>query len=247
MSRAFTAYTPATGFIAQLDRKFPSFLSGWRYNNFEKSYIPLSAGCTHYGYVHSGWAVVRYQNLGLRIKQGMYFCLPGEGEVIDFDGMGIVVSREEFNGMFMVGGPCEQKGRLRYIDGCTDSLLIPPVMMGDPCLNLLYFPEGIDQTEHTHPSDRIGIIMSGHGMCHHRDAPGDNVQLTYLEPGTIFCIHTDGLHRFSTLEGDEMRVLAYHPDSDFGPTHEFHPMLNRTIIEGKSAASSEREQFRTKV
>jgi hypothetical protein len=25
-------------------------------------------------------------------------------------------------------------------------------------------------------------------------------------------------------------VIAYHPDSDFGPTHENHPMVNRTIV-----------------
>jgi len=33
-----------------------------------------------------------------------------------------------------------------------------------------------------------------------------------------------------------MRVIAYHPDSDFGATHEDHPMINRTIVNGTSAA-----------
>ena len=30
-----------------------------------------------------------------------------------------------------------------------------------------------------------------------------------------------------------MDVVAYHPDSDFGPTHEEHPMVNRTRIDGE--------------
>ena len=33
-----------------------------------------------------------------------------------------------------------------------------------------------------------------------------------------------------------MIVVAFHPDSDFGPTHEVHPMINRTIVEGVPAS-----------
>jgi hypothetical protein len=33
-----------------------------------------------------------------------------------------------------------------------------------------------------------------------------------------------------------LRVIAYHPDSDFGPTHEDHPMINRTMVGGVSAS-----------
>ena len=29
---------------------------------------------------------------------------------------------------------------------------------------------------------------------------------------------------------EALLVIAYHPDSDFGPTHERHPMINRTIV-----------------
>ncbi|MBL7998327.1 MAG: cupin domain-containing protein, partial [Candidatus Kapabacteria bacterium] len=80
-------------------------------------------------------------------------------------GKGIAIERLGYSGQFMLGGPIEQKGRLKYIDGCTDSLLIPPVKYGDPCLNALYFPAGIDQTAHTHPSMRVGMIVSGKGEC----------------------------------------------------------------------------------
>jgi hypothetical protein len=47
---------------------------------------------------------------------------------------------------FALGGPCEAFGRLRYIDGCSDSLLVGPAVRGDPCLNHLHFPPGVSQT-----------------------------------------------------------------------------------------------------
>ena len=33
-----------------------------------------------------------------------------------------------------------------------------------------------------------------------------------------------------------MDVIAYHPDSDTGPTHDDQPMIKRTIVDGVSAA-----------
>ncbi|MCG8366941.1 MAG: hypothetical protein MJA27_26860 [Pseudanabaenales cyanobacterium] len=50
-----------------------------------------------------------------------------------------------------------------------------------------------------------------------------------------FIIPTDGRHSFFT-DDNEMDVIAYHPDSDTGPTHDDHPMINRTIVDGVSAA-----------
>ena len=41
-----------------------------------------------------------------------------------------------------------------------------------------------------------------------------------------------------------MDVIAFHPDSDFGPTDIEHPMINRTIVNGVKA--SELENIRTK-
>ena len=130
-------------------------------------------------------------------------------------------------------GWLEVMGRLRYIDGCTDSLLVPPIRLGDPCLNLLHFPKNTDQTMHTHPSDRIGMILSGQGVCVTQDSESETV--TQLLPGMLFCIHAGGRHKFRT-EDNTMRVLAYHPDSDFGPTDQDHPMINRTMVDGVSAS-----------
>ena len=50
-------------------------------------------------------------------------------------------------------------------------------------------------------------------------------------PGLIFVIPPDSLHRFRTTN-ESMDVIAYHPDSDWGPTHEDHPMVNRTLVGG---------------
>ena len=129
-------------------------------------------------------------------------------------------------GLFQIGGPVEETGRLRYIDGCSDTLLIAPPMLGDPCLNLLHIPPGTHQTEHTHPSLRVGIVVDGAGVC--RTPDGE----TPLTPGLVFAIRTDGRHSFHT-EDTALRIVAWHPDSDFGPTHAQHPMLNRTLVNGQ--------------
>lgn len=144
-----------------------------------------------------------------------------------------------------IGGPVESTGRLKYIDGCTDSLLVPPVKKGDPCLNHLHFPKGITQTPHTHPSHRIGLVVRGEGEC---VTPFGNLPLV---EGCIFLIrehdgvstsvgvdgalHETGTHKFNTY-GSHMDVIAFHPDSDFGPEDDCHPMINRTIVNGVSAS-----------
>lgn len=229
MNKAFSAWPWTHGHIADLDPRFPSYLSAWN-----RSELPLAAGDTHFGYIEDGFATLAMGGFLYRLPPAHVFCAPGPATILAGGGRGMVVSRRGWKGLPMVAGPIEQMGRLRYIDGCTDSLLIPPVKMGDPCLNLLYFPPGIDQTAHTHPSDRIGIILSGHGLCHAWD-DGSPTELIDLKAGMLFTIHTDGKHKFSTPFGEEMRVLAYHPDSDFGPRDDDHPMINRTIVEGVSA------------
>lgn len=128
-----------------------------------------------------------------------------------------------YQGQTVLGVPLEQKGRLKYIDGCTDSLLIYAPRLGDPCMNHLHFPVGIDQTFHTHPSIRMGYVARGNGVASFPD--GD----TALGTGDIFLLPIDTRHRFRTpLES--MDIIAFHPETDTGPTDEDHPMLNRTII-----------------
>ncbi|XZE53009.1 hypothetical protein SH139x_004720 [Planctomycetaceae bacterium SH139] len=52
-------------------------------------------------------------------------------------GAGFIATRVGWQAFFQIGGPVENKGRLTYIVGCSDSLLISPAVLGDLCLNLL--------------------------------------------------------------------------------------------------------------
>jgi quercetin dioxygenase-like cupin family protein len=196
----------------------------------------ISAGdghTTHFGYVHAGAARLVHGGHSWTVYGGQYFSVPGRFTLCARAARGVLMRCAGWHGLFMIGGPVERKGRLRYIDGCSDTTLIQPVRRGDPCLNLLYFPPGVYQTAHTHPSDRLGLVLSGRGTCIARN-DGVDVQIP-LEAGMIFCIHAGGQHHFATDRGKEMRVLAYHPDSDCGPTDDDHPMINRTIVDGVSA------------
>jgi hypothetical protein len=158
-----------------------------------------------------------------RLMQGMYFSCSSATEIQGKAGKGLVISRLEYGGLRQVGGPLEAEGRLRYIDGCTDTLLISPPRLGDPCLNHLHIPPHTNQSPHTHPSERIGVILRGSGECR---TPEGAFPLT---PGMGWCIPTGCLHSFYTQE-QSLDVIAWHPDSDFGPTDENHPMKNRTIL-----------------
>lgn len=181
---------------------------------------------TVYGVVHEGDANVETPEGTFPLSTGMYFSLSGNVKITSkgsTPSKGVIFLKKQYKGLFMLGGPMEEQGRLRYINGCTDTLLIPPTLLGDPCLNLLHIPAHTAQTQHTHPSLRYGVILSGNGTCHTplKEFP--------LYPGLIFHIPENTLHSFHTQEED-LRVVAWHPDSDMGPTHENHPMINKTII-----------------
>jgi len=75
-----------------------------------------------------------------------------------------------------------------------------------------------------------GVIESRGGMC--RTPEGEHP----LQSGTMFVIPAETVHSFHTADS-ELLVVAYHPDSDTGPTHDDHPMVNRTIINGVSASA----------
>jgi len=56
-----------------------------------------------------------------------------------------------------------------------------------------------------------------------------------LSRGDVWFMDRDTVHSFHTEKDDDMALFAFHPDSDFGPTDEEAPMINRTLIEGISA------------
>lgn len=195
---------------------FPTLVTTWGGSTLE---LPPTG--THFGFIHSGTAEFDAPTGVVRLATGMYFAVPGSLRLRG--GSGLIITRLGYRGFFHAGGPVEETGRLRYIDGCTDSLLIPPVLLGDPCLNLLHIPPGTRQSAHMHPSIRVGLIVSGSGTCVTPDCHYP------LVPGLAFVIAANSMHSFHT-DREALRVIAYHPDSDFGPTHECHPMVNRTIL-----------------
>src|SRR5262245_47420717 len=128
------------GQVEDLSRnEFPSQVWAW---NGEP--LALSENGTHFGFVYAGPAVLRCSAGIFPLKSGMYFAVPGE--LCIEQGCGMIISQLGFHGLFQLGGPVEDVGRLRYIDGCTDSLLISPVIRGDPCLNLLHLPPNTRQS-----------------------------------------------------------------------------------------------------
>ena len=65
--------------------------------------------------------------------------------------------------------------------------------------------------------------MSGEGRCETETGAEP------LRPGSVFLIPAGVRHSFHTGD-DQLLIVAYHPDSDFGPTDEDHPMINRTLV-----------------
>lgn len=223
MSDSFLIYSRDSGHLADVEEgELSSALSVWSDNE-----LSLNGEATHFGFVLQGSAELEVPQGRFCLQSGMYFAIPGHGSIRG--GQGAVFSRNGYHGLFQIGGPVESRGRLRYINGCSDSLLIAPVLRGDPCLNLLHIPPGVNQTAHTHPSHRLGIVAQGRGACR---AGG----MIDLSPGMVWQIPAGGLHSFHTTDS-EMVIIAYHPDSDCGPTDAAHPMLNRTLVNGISVAS----------
>jgi len=189
---------------------------------------------THFGFVYRGNAELIIEDRSYPLCTGMHFTAFGDA-ILKTNGSLITVSQKNWRGIFSLGGPVENEGRLRYIDGCSDTLLIPPVVKGDACLNFLKIPPFTNQTSHTHPSFRFGVIVAGNGFC---DSPAGSED---LYPGKVFFIPTDGQHRFRT-DSESLSVIAFHPDSDFGPEDDNHPMVNKTIVNGISAAQLTHQQ-----
>lgn len=246
--RPYQHWTRPVGLLVkEADEQFSTAFHGWLspaqrlavedFGSVEDFTLDVDAFDTAYGFIAQGHASVdRGTCADMHLSQGMWFVQPGPC-VIKFSAdhlSAFVAIRHDFKALAACGGPVESMGRLSYIDGCSDTLLAAPAKLGDPCLNLLHFPGNINQTQHTHPSARLGIVLAGNGECiawpNGADAPPE---VTPLRKGIIFSIPTGCLHCFRTPTGGFMDVIAYHPDSDWGPTDEEHPMVNRTHVDGK--------------
>jgi len=215
----FTPLEITTGLLLDLSTDaYPTQIFGWNC-----AALSLPDGATYYGMVTEGEALLCDARGDFRLQAGMFFVCPSACMVEGAAGRGLVIARTGYQGLWQLGGPLEATGRLEYIDGCTDTLLACPPRLGDPCLNHLHIPPHTNQSPHTHPSERIGVILHGRGEC--RTPEG----VFPLQPGMGWRIPTGCLHSFYT-QGECLDVIAWHPDSDFGPTDENHPMRNKTLL-----------------
>ncbi len=202
---------------------------------FEEADLSVHALCDEpFSLAHevAYWVLVTEGRLSATLDTGHfvlpaehYLATPGSGRVQG--GRGLLIARRGYRNIRQLGGPLEATGRLRYVDGCSDTLLVCPPRLGEPCLNHLHIPPYTNQSEHAHPSLRIGVIARGTGVCHTTlgDVP--------LREGLGWLIPADLRHSFSTQQR-ALDVFAWHPDSDFGPRDEDHPMLNRTQLRARS-------------
>src|SRR5947209_18219066 len=90
--------------------------SGIRYPGTEvKSWLgsdlALDDSGTHFGYVFRGSARLRTALDDFPVPEGCFFAVPGAARLRG-DGRGLVVTRTAYYGIFSVGGPLEEVGRL---------------------------------------------------------------------------------------------------------------------------------------
>jgi hypothetical protein len=212
-------------YINQLDSMYPSegYLLTRDSVYTHSTYAKYSSV---YGYAFSDSTLV-VDGKQRTIESGQYFAFfVKESLTVNTVGKVFIVVRLGYKVVDQLGW-VERQGRLSYIDGCSDSLLVYPSRLGDPSLNLLYFPKKIDQSFHLHPSIRIGCVIDGNGYStfSNRDGRSESV----LESGNMFCLEEQELHRFRT-EDSSMTIIAWHPDGDWGPTDHNHTMINRTYL-----------------
>lgn len=197
---------------------YPSRLYG--YMGEESRFLEKSS--TYFGIVQNhSIELERSDGNNFSLHEGMYFSCPGPIRMTG-PGSAIIFERKGYRGLFQIGGPVEERGRLVYIDNCSATLLVAPARLGDPCLNLLTFPPNIEQSLHVHPTIRMGAVLAGQGTC--LDGLGNKYE---IKKGSVFCLREMVPHCFHS-RSEPLVVIAYHPDSDVGPTDSSHPMLSRT-------------------
>ena len=99
-----------------------------------KDYYEQKDDCGCYVFAQKD-AVLSYKNdsLKVQLQSGQFASITGAFTLTG--GTGIIMKMQEYRPLFMMGGPIEERGRLKYIDGCTDSLLLSPTKCGNPCFN----------------------------------------------------------------------------------------------------------------
>jgi len=216
----FSLTTP--GSFVYSEGTHPTIVNAWT-----GGYLALPEDASHYIMVYSGRAFIGHRGEMKAVEEGCYGVFPGRAELTG-EGVALVVSCSGYRALAMQGGPVEDTGRLRYIDRCTNTVLLPPPVRGEPCLNFLHLGAGVTQTPHTHPTIRIGIVLKGNGAC------GTAHGTLPMTVGSLFVIPPETLHSFQA-SNESMKIIIFHPDSVDGPSHASNTMLNNTFIDGTTA------------
>jgi len=184
-----------------------------------------------FGFVERGEVRVVDDYVDWTIRGHQWFRLRGGLEATISPGSCLFVAqREDHRGLHVMGGPIEPSGRLRNLGGTSDTILVAPTVLGDPCLNHVHYPAGDGPPVHRHPSTRFAMVAHGQGRL---ERPGrDPVR---LEAGMVLRITAGVEHRLVADPSRPMDVVTYHPDSDWGPTHDVHPVRNRTWDDERGA------------
>lgn len=117
------------------------------------------------------------------------------------------------------------QGNLSYMDGGTNTTAVNPGRLGLPVVNYVHFPDGMEQTLHTHPSQRIGLILSGKGLVE----LNKDVKFA-IKQGDCFVMERNVLHNFMCNRGEDVTLFVFSPDSGTGPTDEVNPLKVRTYV-----------------
>jgi quercetin dioxygenase-like cupin family protein len=163
---------------------------------------------------------VKLENVNAALTINNHFtikCNQGTAVVIEYMGLRLLESRyyvQDKLGM----------GNLSYMDGGTNTTAVNPGRLGDPVINYVFFPAGMQQTLHTHPSHRVGIVIKGKGKV-----DLDNGDFL-LQQGDVFFLQRNVLHNFMCPYNEDVVLFVFAPDSGTGPTDEVNPLKIRTYV-----------------
>lgn len=163
---------------------------------------------------------VKFENVCAAFAVNDHFtvkCGSGTAVIIEYRGLKLLESRYYVQNVL-------DMGNLSYMDGGTNTTAVNPGRLGDPVINYVHFPAGMQQTLHTHPSHRVGMVLKGRG----------NVELNNsdfpLNPGDVFFMQRNVLHNFMCPYSEDVVLFVFAPDSGTGPTDEVNPLKIRTYV-----------------
>lgn len=163
---------------------------------------------------------VKLESVNAALAINNHFTLKcGKGSAVVIEYKGIQLSESRYYVQDKLG-----MGNLSYMDGGTNTTAVNPGRLGDPVVNYVYFPAGMKQTLHTHPSHRVGMVLKGSGLV---ELDNGNFE---LNQGDVFFMQRNVLHNFMCPNGEDVVLFVFAPDSGTGPTDEVNPLKIRTYV-----------------